>query len=176
MILFKTLPNVYSNKLYPVYNNFFTRAPQYFLNHLEQEIYTIDFSDDVSVKNTFPSIVGMTKSDDIEMVTRDVMFELDGMNDEAPPIPSPISTEMLEDDQPLRDMDTTFEFSNMNLNINYIDHHNVPYNQVKLTPNGIRHRHYELGKANIYYNTPSKAVDHDDKVKAEMSSIFQTPR
>jgi hypothetical protein len=75
------------------------------------------------------------------------MFELEEMNDEAPNIPSPISTEMLDDDQPPRDMDATFEFSsNNNLNINYIDHRNFPYNQVKLTPNGVRFRHYELGK------------------------------
>jgi hypothetical protein len=83
---------------------------------------------------------------------------------------------MLDYYQPLHDMNATFEFSNKNLNRNNIDHHGVPYNQVTLTTNGIRFHHYELGKAKLYYNTPLKAVDHDDKVNDEMSSIFQTPR
>jgi hypothetical protein len=136
----------------------------------------MDFSYDVSVIINSPAIVGMTKIDDIEMVTRDVTFALDDMNDEAPSIPSPSSTEMLDGDHPLSAMDTTFEFSNKNLNINYIDHHGVPYTQDKLTPHSVRFCHYELGKAKLYYNTALKAVDHDDKVKAEISSIFQTPR
>jgi hypothetical protein len=103
------------------------------------------------------------------------MFELDDMNDENPNIPSPISTKNLNDDQPLRGMDAKLEFSNKNLNIDNIDHQDIPCNQVKLTPNGVRLRHYELGKAKLYYNTTLKAVDHDEKVKAEMSIIFQTP-
>jgi hypothetical protein len=118
-------------------------------NHLKQEIYTVDFIDDVSVTINSPAIVGLSKIDDIEMVTQDVMFELDDMNDENPKIPSPISTKMLEDNQPLRGMDAKLEFSNKNLNINNIDHQNIPCNQVKLTPNGVRFRHYELGKAKL---------------------------
>jgi hypothetical protein len=35
---------------------------------------------------------------------------------------------------------------------------------------------YELEIAKEYYNTKLIAVDHDKKVKAEMSSIFETPR
>jgi hypothetical protein len=34
---------------------------------------------------------------------------------------------------------------------------------------------YELEEAKEYYNTKLKAVDHDEKFKAERSSIFQTP-
>jgi hypothetical protein len=75
---------------------------------------------------------------------------------------------MLDDDQPLRDMDTIFEFSsntkfNFNFNFNYNDHYDVIYNQVKLPPNGVSFHHYEQGKVKLHYNRPLKAVDHDDK-------------
>jgi hypothetical protein len=106
------------------------------------------------------------KIDNIEMVTRDDMFKLDGISDEAPNIHSPISTNKLDDDQSLRDMDAMFELSNTNLNVNYMYHHDVPYNQVKMTPNGIMFHHYESGKVMLYYNRPLKSADHDDKVTA----------
>jgi hypothetical protein len=52
----------------------------------------MDSTDNVSVSTNSPAIVDTTKIDNIKMVTRDVMFELDNMNDETPNIPSPIST------------------------------------------------------------------------------------
>jgi hypothetical protein len=150
--------------------------PQGYLNHLKHEIYTQVFSDDVYVTTNLPAIVNMTHIDDMEMVTQNTMFEFDAMNDEAPNIPSPNSTEILDDDQPLCDMDTKLESSNKHSIIDNIDHQKNPCNQVKLTPNGIRFRNYELGKVKLYYNTTLEALGHDEKVKAEMSSIFQTPR
>jgi hypothetical protein len=111
----------------------------------------MDYTDDVSVSKIYQAIVGTTKIDNTEMMTGDVMFELYDMIDEAPNITSPISTEMLDDDQPLREMDAKIEFiSNQNLNIHYNDRHKFiseTDNQVILTPNGIRSRQYERGGA-----------------------------
>jgi hypothetical protein len=139
----------------------------------------MDSTDYFSPASNFPAIVGTTKIDNIEMMTRDVMFDLDDVDDEAPNIPSPISTEMFDDDQPIRAMDATFEFSNIhNFTIHYNDHHNVTSetdNKVKLTHNDDRFCHYELRKAKLHYNRPLKAVDCDDDIQAEMASIFQTP-
>jgi hypothetical protein len=98
------------------------------------------------------------------------------MNDEATSISSPISTEMRDNDNPLCDMDAKSESSNQNKIIDNIDHQDILCNQVKMTPNGVQCRHDELGKANSYYDTTLEAVEHDEKVKAEMYIIFQTPR
>jgi hypothetical protein len=81
---------------------------------LKHEIYNHDFSDDVSVTTNSPVIVGMTKIDDIKMVTRDVIFEFDDMNDEAPNIPSPILPEIIDSDNPLCKMDAKSESSSQN--------------------------------------------------------------
>jgi hypothetical protein len=151
-------------------------STQFYLNHLKHGVYNQDFSDDVSVTTNSPVILGMTKIDDIEMVTRDVMYEFDDMNAEAASISSPISTEMLDNNHPLCEMDAKSESSNQNSIIHNINHQHIPCNQVKLTPNGVRFQQYELGKAKLYCNTALEAVEHDKKVKAEMPSIFQTPR
>jgi hypothetical protein len=47
----------------------------------------MDFSDDVSVTTNSPEIMGTTKIDNIKMVTREMMFELDAINYEATTIP-----------------------------------------------------------------------------------------
>jgi hypothetical protein len=52
------------------------------------------------------------------------MFEFDDMNDEANYMSSPISTEMLDNDQPLIAIDAKSESSNHN--IYNIDHQYIP--------------------------------------------------
>jgi hypothetical protein len=86
---------------------------------------------------------------------------------------------MFDNDEDLYHMDAEF----LSRNLNHVGDIIVPQNMYSTTvqPNetGISNVHFgqnELDIANEYYNTKLTSVDHDKKVKAELSSIFETPR
>jgi hypothetical protein len=70
----------------------------------------------------------------------------------------------------------------LSINLNPVGDIIVPQNMYSTTvqPNkteisNVNFGQYELDIAKEYYNTKLTAVDHDKKVKAELSSIFETP-
>jgi hypothetical protein len=85
---------------------------------------------------------------------------------------------MFDNDEALCRMNAEFLSSNLNPLGDIIVPQNMYSTTVQQDETGISYVHfgqYELEIAKEYYNTKLIAVDHDKKVKAEMSSIFDTP-
>jgi hypothetical protein len=107
------------------------------------------------------------------------MFDFENRNEEFFTISSHIPTDMFDNDEDLCRMDAEFLSSNLNPLGDIIVPQNIYSTTVQQHETGISNVHfgqYELEIAKEYYNTKLIAVDHDKKVKAEMSSIFETPR
>jgi hypothetical protein len=151
------------------------------LQHLKCQIYTHEVTGISSVTNYSPPLVSTTKVDDTERVNRDVIFDFDNRNEEFSTISSHISTEMFDNYEALCLMDAEFLSRNLNPLGDIIVPQNMYSTTVQQNKTGISNVHfgqYELDIAKEYYNTKLIAVDHyhDKKVKAEISSIFETPR
>jgi hypothetical protein len=133
-----------------------------------------------ALANDLPPLVGTTRVDDTERVNCDVIFDLDSRAEEISTVASHISTEMFNNDEALCRMDEEFLSSNINLVGDIIVPQTI--NSTTVQPNEtdsniVYFGEDELDIAKEYYNTQLKLidVDHDKKVKAELSSIFETP-
>jgi hypothetical protein len=144
------------------------------------QTYTHEVNVSSALTNDSPPLVGTTKVDDNERVKCDVIFDLDSRAEELSTVSSHISTEMFDNYEALCRMDAAFFSSNINLVGDII----VPQtsNSTTVQPNEtvssiVYFGEDELDIAKEYYNTQLKltAVDHDKKVKAELSSIFEIP-
>jgi hypothetical protein len=148
------------------------------LQHLKRQIYKHEVTGNSSVTTDSPPIFSTTKVDDTERVNRDVMFDFDNRNEEFSTISSHISTEMFDNDEALCCMDAEFFPSNLNPLGDVIVPQNIYFTTAQQNETGISNVHfgqYDLEIAKEYYNTKLIAADHAKKVKAEMSSIFDTP-
>jgi hypothetical protein len=134
-----------------------------------------------ALTNDLPPLVGTTRVDDTERVNRDVIFDLDSMAEEVATVSSHLSTEIFDNDEALCRMDAESLVRNIDLVGDII----VPdtLNSTTVQPNETGSSVVYFGEddleiANQYYKMQLKltAVDHDKKVKAELSSIFKTPR
>jgi hypothetical protein len=128
-----------------------------------------------------PPLIGTTKVDDTERVNHDVIFDLYSRAEELSTVSSHISTEMFDNDEALCHMDAEFLSSNINLAGDIIVTQNINSTIVQPNETGSSIVYFGEDKLDIakeYYNTQLKltAVDHDKKVKAEFSGIFETPR
>jgi hypothetical protein len=115
------------------------------------------------------------------MVNRDVIFDLDSRTEELYTVSSHISIETFDNDEALCRMDADFLSSNINLVGDMIVPQIMYSTTVQPNETGSSIFYFgedELDIAKEYYNTQLKLtpVDHDKKVKAELSSIFETPR
>jgi hypothetical protein len=149
------------------------------LQHLKCQIYTHEVTGSSSVTNNSPPFVSTTKVDDTERVKCDVIFDFDNRTEEFFTIESHILTEMFDNDEALCRMYAELLSRNLNPLGDIIVPQNIYSTTVQQNDTGIRNVHFgqnELDIAKEYYNTTLIAVDHDKKVKAEMSSIFETPR
>jgi hypothetical protein len=149
------------------------------LQHLKCQTYTHEVTGSSSVTNDSPPLVSTTKVDDTERVKRYVIFDFDNRTEEFSTISSHISTEMFDNNEALCLMDAEFLSSNLNTLSDIIVPQNIYSTTVQQNETGISNVHFgqcELEIAKEYYNTKLIAVDHDKKVKDEMSSIFETPR
>jgi hypothetical protein len=90
-----------------------------------------------ALKNDSPPLVGTTRVDDTERVSRDVIFDLDSMAEEVATVSSHLSTKIFDNDEALCHMDAESLVRNIDLVSEII----VP-----------------------------------EMVKAELSSIFDSPR
>jgi hypothetical protein len=134
-----------------------------------------------TLTNDSPPLVGTTKVDDTERFNRDVIFDLDIRAEELSTVSSHISTEMFDNDEALCRMAAEFLSSNLNHVGDIIVPQNIYSTTVQPNETGSSIFYfggYELDLAKEYYNTKLKltAVDHGKKIKAELSSIFETPR
>jgi hypothetical protein len=134
-----------------------------------------------ALTNDSPPLVGTTRVDDTERVNRDVIFDFDSMAEEVATISSHLSTEIFDNDEALCCMDAKSLVRNIDLVGDII----VPdtLNSTTVQPNETGSSVVYFGEddleiAKLFYETQLKltAVDHDKKVKAELSSIFETPR
>jgi hypothetical protein len=75
------------------------------LQHLKCQIYTHEVTGSISVTNDPPPLVSITKLDNTERVSRDVIFDFDNRTEEFSTISSHISTEMINNDEALCCMD-----------------------------------------------------------------------
>jgi hypothetical protein len=149
------------------------------VQHLKCQTYTNEVTVSSTLTNDSPPLVSTTKVDDTERVNRDVIFDLDNRAEEFSTVSSHILTEMFDNDEALCRMDAEFLSSNLNLAGDIIMPQNIYSTIVQTNETGISNVHfgqYELDISKEYYNTKLTAVDHDKKVKAELSSIFETPR
>jgi hypothetical protein len=130
-----------------------------------------------ALTNDSPPLVGTTRVDDTERVNRDVIFDLDSMAEEVATVSSHISTEIFDNDEALCRMDAKSLVRNIDIVSDII----VPetLNSATVQPNktGISVVYFgedDLEIAKIFYKKQLKltAVDHDKKLKAELSSIF----
>jgi hypothetical protein len=106
------------------------------------------------------------------------MFDFENRNEEFFTISSHIPTDMFDNDEDLCRMDAEFLSSNLNPLGDIIMPQKMYSTTVQQNETGISNFHsvqYELEIEREYNNTKLIAVDHDKKVKAEMSSIFETP-
>jgi hypothetical protein len=134
-----------------------------------------------ALKNYSTPLVGTTRVDDTERVNRDVIFDLDSMAEELATVSSHISTEMFDNDEALCRMDAESLSSNIDLVGDIIVPESI--NSTTVQPNETDSSVVYFGEDDLdiskeYYKTQLKltAVDHDKKVKAELSSILETPR
>jgi hypothetical protein len=149
------------------------------LKYLKRQIYTHEVTGSNWVTTDSPPLASITKVDDTERVNRDVIFDFDNRDEEFSTISSHISTEMFDNNETLCRMDAEFLSSNLNPLGDIIMPQKMYSTTVQQNETGISNFHsvqYELEIEREYNNTKLIAVDHDKKVKAEMSSIFETPR
>jgi hypothetical protein len=133
-----------------------------------------------ALANDSPPLVGTTRVDDTERVHRDVIFDLDNRAEELSTVSSHISTEMFDNDEALCRIYAEFLSSNINLVGDIIVLHATNSTNVQPNETGSSIFYFgndELNIAKEYYTTQLRltAGDHDKKVKAELSSIFETP-
>jgi hypothetical protein len=134
-----------------------------------------------NLTNDSPPLVGTTKVDDTERVHRDVIFDLDSRAEELSTVSSHISTEMFDNDEAICCIDAYFLSSNINHVGDIIVTQSIYSTNVQPNETGssiVSFGEDELDIAKEYYNTQLKltAVGHNKKVKAELSSIVETPR
>jgi hypothetical protein len=134
-----------------------------------------------ALTNDSPPLVGTTRVDDTERVNREVIFHLDSMAEELVTVSSHISTEMFDNDEALCRMDAESLVSNIALVGDIVVPETINSTAVQPNETGSSVVYFgedDLEIANEYYKTQLKltAVDHDKKGKAELSSIFETPR
>jgi hypothetical protein len=149
------------------------------VQHLKYQTYTHEVTGISTVTICLPPLVSTTKVDDTERVNLDVIFDLDNRAEEFSTVSYHITTEMFDNDEALCRMDAEFLSSYLNPIGDIIVPQNIHSTTVQPNETGISNVHfgqYELDIANEYYNTKLTAVDNDKKVKAELSSIFDTPR
>jgi hypothetical protein len=134
-----------------------------------------------ALTNDSPPLIGTTRVDDTERVNRDVIFDLDSMAEELATVSSHISIEMFDNDEALCCMDA----ESLSRNIDLVGDIIVPetINSTTVQPNKTGRSVVYFGEddldiANENYKMQLKLteVDHDKKVKAELSSIFKNPR
>jgi hypothetical protein len=109
-----------------------------------------------------------------------VIFDLDSRAEELSTVSSHISTEMFDNDEALCRMDAELLSSNIDLVGDIIVPETINTTTVQPNENDSSVVYFgedDLYIAKEYYNTQLKltAVDHDKKVKSELSSIFHTP-
>jgi hypothetical protein len=118
--------------------------------------------------------------DDTERVNRDVIFDLDSMSEEVATVSSHLSTEIFDNGEAICCIDAESLVRNIDLVGDII----VPdtLNSTTVQPNETGSSVVYFGEddfeiAKLFYETQLKltAVDHDKKVKAELSSILETP-
>jgi hypothetical protein len=137
-------------------------------------------TDSSTLTNDLPPLISTAKVDDTKRINRVGIFDLDIMAEELSTVSSLISTETFDNDEALCRMDTYFLSSNINLVGDIIVPQNINSTNVQPNETGSSIVYFgedELDIAKKYYNMQLKltAVDHDKKVKAELSSIFETP-
>jgi hypothetical protein len=134
-----------------------------------------------ALTNDSPPLVGTTRVDDTERVNRDLIFDLDSMAEEVATVSSHLSTEIFDNDEAICRMDAESLVRNIDLVSDII----VPetLNSTTVQPNETGSSVVYFGEDDLeiakqFYETQLKltAVDHDNKVKAEFSSIFDSPR
>jgi hypothetical protein len=122
-----------------------------------------------ALTNDLPPLVGTTRVDDKESMAEEVVT-----------VSSHLSTEIFDNDEALCCMDAELLVRNIDLVSDII----VPetLNSTTVQPNETDSSVVYFGEddleiAKLFYKTQLKltAVDHDKKVKAELSSIFETP-
>jgi hypothetical protein len=118
---------------------------------------------------------------DTERVNRDVIFDLDSMAEEVATVSSHLSTEIFDNDEALCRMDAELLVRNIDLVGDIIVPETLNSTTVQPNETGSSVFYFvedDLEIAKQFYETQLKltAVDHDNKVKAELSSIFDTPR
>jgi hypothetical protein len=145
------------------------------------QTYTHQVTVSSALTNDSPPLVGTTRVDDTERVNLDVIFYLDSMAEELATVSSHISTEMFDNDEALCRMDAESFSSTIDLVGDIIVPETINSTTVQPNETGSSVVYFgedDLDIAKEYYKTQLKltAVDHDKKVKAELSSIFDTPR
>jgi hypothetical protein len=103
-----------------------------------------------------PVYVGTAKIYNNEMTMHDVKFELNNEVEDPIVISSPISTEMLVDDQPILDVDAMPEIKddwNRNNMVKFNDFsHSKGNKMLNMKPNGVFFHKNETKKAELHYN------------------------
>jgi hypothetical protein len=134
-----------------------------------------------ALTNDSPPLVGTTRVDDTERVNHDVIFDLDSMAEEVATVSSHLSTEIFDNDEALCRMDAESLVRSIDLVSDIIVLETL--NSTTVQPNETGSSVVYFGEnyleiAKLFYKTQLKQteVDHDNKVKAELSSIFDTPR
>jgi hypothetical protein len=130
-----------------------------------------------ALTNDSPPLVGTTRVDDTERVNRDVIFDLDSMAEEIATVSSHLSTEIFDNDEALCRMDAELLVRNIDLVGDIIVPETLNSTTVQPNETGISVVCFgedDLEIAKLFYEMQLKltAVDHDKKVKAELSSIF----
>jgi hypothetical protein len=149
------------------------------LQHLKCQIYTHEVTGSSTVTNDLPPLISTTKVDDTERVIRDVIFDFDNRAEDFFTVSSHMSTEMFDNYEALCKMDAKLLSSNLNPVGDIIVPQTIYSTTLQQNETGIINVHfgqYELDISKEYYNTKLTAVNHYKKVKAELSSIFETPR
>jgi hypothetical protein len=134
----------------------------------------------IALTNYSPPLVGTTKVDDTERVNRDMIFDLDSMAEEVANVSSHFSTEIFDNDEALCRMDAESLVRNIDLFGDIILPETL--NSTTVQPNETDSSVVYFGEddleiAKLFYETQLKltAVDHDRKIKAELSIIFENP-
>jgi hypothetical protein len=134
-----------------------------------------------ALTNDSPQLIGITRVDDTERVNRDVIFDLYSMAEEVASVSSHLSTEIFDNDEALCRMDAESLVINIDLVGDIIVPETLNSTSVQTNETGSSVVYFgedDLEIAKQFYETQLKltSVDHDKKVKAEVSSVFETPR